>query len=281
MASSAKEAGKRRAPLIDRLAEVTRAAASRGEIITIRRAADLAEVDAAEAVEAVYASSARNAFHPTRKKKKTAKAGWLLDSLLILAGQESEKLFLVLEDAMRAQRTDKSTCFTLTDLKGTIFTRLGAILSAGEVKEALLAGRGPPTVGLLLRRGTPVFFLRADIRPVLEGAARDRRHPPEAHRAPPNPAPPEEQSFEARFEAAFDELDGARGSRNFLLLHDLRRALADVSRETFDAGLRQLRLVDRFTLLGFDGRHVQLSEEEIAAGIVEANRRLVYVARKE
>lgn len=95
----------------------------------------------------------------------------------------------------------------------------------------------------------------------------------------PRPAPA--GAFDHAFGAAFDRLDRDSGGNNYVLLHDLRRALPTVSREAFDAGLNQLRRAKVFSLDSADGRHVKLSEEQRDAGIREAGSNLVYAQRRE
>ena len=72
--------------------------------------------------------------------------------------------------------------------------------------------------------------------------------------------------FEQRFEQAFSELEGGT---NYVTLFDLRRALSDVPREAFDAGLKSLRRESRFSLDSADGRHVQLPQAVLDAGLRE------------
>lgn len=94
------------------------------------------------------------------------------------------------------------------------------------------------------------------------------------------PAPAEAQDFAAAFRAAFNRLDREHRSTNFVRLLDLRQALRHFDREQFDAGLRQLRLVDEFTLDSHEGRHGPLTDEEREAGVREAGSLLVYVSRR-
>src|SRR5262249_42119566 len=89
-----------------------------------------------------------------------------------------------------------------------------------------------------------------------------------------------QQDFAAAFRAAFQRLDRENRSPNFVRLLDLRRALPQFERATFDAGLRQLRLHDEFTLSGHEGRHGPLLDEEREAGIREVGSLLVYVSRR-
>ena len=85
--------------------------------------------------------------------------------------------------------------------------------------------------------------------------------------------------FASRFERAFQEIDRRKGSHNFVSLVDLRPALADVAREAFDRGLRELRLSGRYELIGAEGAG-GLGDAQRGAGIEEAGMLLLYVARK-
>lgn len=88
------------------------------------------------------------------------------------------------------------------------------------------------------------------------------------------------EPFAARFDAAFAALDRASGGQNYVTLHALRGALADVPRATFDGELSALRRQRRYSLDPSDGRHHQMTEAERDAGIMEAGSLLVYVARR-
>jgi 2'-5' RNA ligase len=92
-------------------------------------------------------------------------------------------------------------------------------------------------------------------------------------------AGPDRASFPQRFDAAFAKLDGASGGHNYVTLEALRRALPDISRADFDAGLHALRKARHYTLDPSDGRHVRLTDAERDAGIREGSHLLVYVAR--
>jgi hypothetical protein len=87
-------------------------------------------------------------------------------------------------------------------------------------------------------------------------------------------------NFNQRFDAAFTRLDRDQGGHNFVSLIAIRKALADVSRDTFDAGLQALRLAGRFTLSAAEGRH-GLTVEERNAGIVEDGTLLLYVSKRQ
>ncbi len=85
--------------------------------------------------------------------------------------------------------------------------------------------------------------------------------------------------FASRFAAAFDRLDAARGGHNFVSLVDLRAALADVSREAFDAGLNRLRAASAFTLSAAEGRH-GITPAERDAALREDGCLLLFASRR-
>jgi len=93
-------------------------------------------------------------------------------------------------------------------------------------------------------------------------------------------ARPVTRDFAREFQREFERLDRASGNNNYVLLHDLRRALPDIERAEFDSRLKELRLAKLFTLDSPDGRHVRLTPEQLDAGIREGSSNLVYVARR-
>ena len=145
----------------------------------------------------------------------------------------------------------------------------------------------PPEVAWVTIKGKPHLFLLANLRP--DPSRRPVAPAPEPVLAPSRPPSPDGVpapaarpacEFAAAFRAAFTELDRRHGPRNFVKLSDLRRALAGFSREEFDAGLRQLRLDDQFSLNSHEGSHDTLSGEDRDAGIREAGSLLIYVTRR-
>jgi hypothetical protein len=128
--------------------------------------------------------------------------------------------------------------------------------------------RWPPGVGALrtgARQG--VIFLLKDVQGLTQGPAR-----PAAATEKPRP------NFRSAFESAFDAL--APG-RLLVKLSDLRAALPEFDRASFDRELNVLRDQDRFVLHTFDGRHGEISPGEEVAAIREGGRTFVYVARKD
>jgi hypothetical protein len=74
--------------------------------------------------------------------------------------------------------------------------------------------------------------------------------------------------------------DNARCHKDLRKGLALRRALSDVPREAFDAGLNSLRHASRFSLDSADGRHVPLPQAVLDAGLREGPSLLVYAARR-
>jgi hypothetical protein len=86
--------------------------------------------------------------------------------------------------------------------------------------------------------------------------------------------------FEALFDTEFERLRRQRGA-NLVKLSGLREALSQFAPEQFEQELSRLRRQNRYVLQSFDGRHGDLSEEDRAAAIVEADRTFVYAARRD
>lgn len=177
----------------------------------------------------------------------------------------SEAMF---RKALAAAWTEKKNIFVVGELAKKLPTQLRPAFSkhwADAVKRADL----PQGFASLQGDKTTYVFRLEDVRPrpgTLDGSA----HSHAGHRA----------DFAARFREAFDRLDRQTGGQNYVTLHALRAALADVARADFDAGLRALRETQQYTLDASDGRHGGVSAEELDAAIVEAGSRLVYAARK-
>ncbi len=85
--------------------------------------------------------------------------------------------------------------------------------------------------------------------------------------------------FADAFDRAFGRLDQANGNYNQVSLYELRRALSEWTRETFDAELLKLRREGRYSLSGLQNRF-GISPEEQAAGVEEGGHLLIYVSRK-
>ncbi len=91
-------------------------------------------------------------------------------------------------------------------------------------------------------------------------------------------SPAVDERFAARFEEAFRRLDRDRGSNNFVWLTELRRAMADYTREHFDAGLRRLRKARRYKINAAEG-HFGITDEQKESSIYEAGTIYLSVSR--
>lgn len=137
-----------------------------------------------------------------------------------------------------------------------------------------------PAYASLFYEGQRIIFRRSDIVPqVAESAAADMA----ANEKPQTVVSASEHAddtFADDFDGAFRELDAKSGRRNFVKVYELRQALAQYSRAVFDAGLKQLRLANRYTMDSVFGASASLTEAERAAGIQEGQSLLVYVSRR-
>jgi hypothetical protein len=70
------------------------------------------------------------------------------------------------------------------------------------------------------------------------------------------------------------------GEHNYVLVHDLRRALPDIPRVEFGERLNDLRRNKRFSLESADGRHVASLRSNSRRASGNPNSSLVYVARR-
>jgi hypothetical protein len=180
---------------------------------------------------------------------------------------------LVLQTLLRAARTAGSHAFPVTAWRRKVVPRLWPVFQEA-LRRRTEAGTLPPEVCWVLVSKKPHYFLRDDLH-----SAKDIPSPRAALRGPeaaPLAAP---ANFEEQFNAAFDRLDRAKGSHNFLSLLDLRRALP-IDRAAFDAGLNRLRFAQRYVVSAAEGRH-GLSPEEREAGITEDGALLLYVSRRK
>ena len=192
--------------------------------------------------------------------------------------EDQERLLaspLLLQFLLRTLRTEASQGFTVNDLK----KKLPALLQApftealdGQLAAGKVLAEG---VGWLLLKTSKVFFLLED----LHGPGRPTRidsAAAEALSAPPVSSPPVD--FGSAFDEAFNRLDRAKGSHNFVSLVDLRQAVP-ADRAAFDSGLHRLRVAGRYTLSAAEGRH-GISQEERDAGILEDGTLLLHVSRR-
>jgi hypothetical protein len=204
----------------------------------------------------------------------------------LLAGSE-----LLLETAVTVARTKTDHVCTLAKVKKKVIPDLQKPLE-DAIRQRIETRSLPPTIGCLRKGKNWVLFLMGDVltapprrtkparseeAPPVPGKKEEPQAPPSEKGAPPTLVPPA-GAFAAAFDEAFQRLDRQKGSHNFVSLVDLRRALP-MDRQTFDAGLRNLRQAGRYSLSGAEGRHgVSLEQQE--AGIVEDGSLLLYVSRK-
>ncbi|MCA9080452.1 MAG: hypothetical protein KDA58_07825, partial [Planctomycetaceae bacterium] len=130
----------------------------------------------------------------------------------------------------------------------------------------------PPGIGAIQNKSWYLFLLE-DVRSGAPGAASAQSSPGSDREAV---SPGQAGNFEQDFRDAFAHLNRANGSRNFVKLLELRRALGQYARSEFDAGLNQLRRARQFTLEGSEGRAVTPTAMEREAAIVEGGIPLVY-----
>jgi hypothetical protein len=172
-----------------------------------------------------------------------------------------------------------------------------------SINRRVADGQLPPDVGRLLHKKKPLLFLVRDIvsgsvecggraqgaqaRPAASGvriptADNGEKNPGSGRTEPPQTlvaASEQAAEFARAFDETFRRLDGQGRSHNFVSLLELRRGLLRFDRQAFDAGLRELRRVGRYTLSAAEGRQ-GVSPEEQEAGIIEDGALLLYVSRK-
>lgn len=170
----------------------------------------------------------------------------------------------LLEAALRAARSIESQVASPAELAKKVLAPLKDAFAAA-IEQALATRALPASVGWLRQKKNALLFFRDDVQP---------RSAPREVAAPPSSA----IDFVRHFDEAFQRLDRAAGSHNFVSLVDLRRAMP-VGRQVFDDELRRLRLAGRYTLTVAEGRH-GLSPAEQEAGILEHGNLLLFVARK-
>lgn len=88
------------------------------------------------------------------------------------------------------------------------------------------------------------------------------------------------ERFAEEFERVFDRLFKQGGQLRSVKLSELRANLNGYSRDEFNRGLNDLRRQEKFTLEPNEGQRVQLTDQEQAAGIVEAGQSFYFCRRK-
>ena len=177
----------------------------------------------------------------------------------------------LLIEALRNVRTKTIHARSLADLKTGLNEKLQRLFQE-TVKAQMESGALPEGVAWILDR-IPKLFLLEDLQPATARSTCQIEPKTTVISFPST-------NFATAFIAAFDRLDQQRGGHNFVSLVDLRRELADYSREAFDNGLRALRLAGRFDLSAAEGRY-GISAEEQQAGIREGNTLLLHVSKME
>jgi len=134
-------------------------------------------------------------------------------------------------------------------------------------------------------RPTKTGATRADLRDMRrherEAAEYDRLLAAPGPHAKPAPLPDPgafAADFARDFEAAFRRIDKGH---NYVLLYDLRKAMPQYSHEEFNAGVNDMRRQKVLSLDSADGRHVKLTDEQLAGGIFEGDSRLQYAAYRQ
>jgi hypothetical protein len=239
--------------------------------VTAKRLFELARIPASDEALKIF-SSAKNAqlFALTERSSKSKPDA--SKNALVYFPEDGERIArsaAIFEKAFEAasQADTVSDIFTSTDLKKWVPKALQTAFRAA-VDGWARTGKAPfPGVIVLRKKAgakTNVYFHR------LETAL------PATVSKPASSA----RDFARDFAREFDRLDRASGNNNYVLLHDLRRAMPEIERAEFDSRLRELRVARLFTLDSPDGRHVRLTPEQLDAGIREGSSNLVYVARR-
>lgn len=204
---------------------------------------------------------------------KVHMVGLIVSDVDVLGDKSGIDLFHWVEEN-RPDLVDRFVFFTgNTDAEREHYRYLpkgGAL--AKDLKEVIFARPPARDTDRMGRPSSPRAPTRAAARTVQVS------RPPARLSAPPVPqrpalavAPP--RDFAADFEAAFRQIDTGH---NYVLLYDLRRELPQYTRQEFDAGVNDLRRAKVLSLDSADGRHVKLTDEQLAGGIFEGDSRLQY-----
>jgi hypothetical protein len=244
-----------------------------------------------QAMEAVaFSVSLRRYLRTSAKASRGKPLSYFAQSLAFLPDDNDKVASSVelLYSVLRLARTSRANIFPLSALVERVPTFLEKPF-ARTLQGHIDQGTAPPGVGIVYQK-VPQFFLyeHAVLGPIVERTAPQDGGPRRTEpTAPPATAAQlrdhtgvEPAEFERDFQTAFERLDVQSGKHNYVLLHDLRRALPGIPRGEFDERLNDLRRNKRFSLDSADGRHVRLTPEQLEAGIREANSLLVYVARR-
>ena len=237
---------------------------------TVERLFELARATMDDAALKIFVS-ARNAELFTVTEKSTAKKPDATENALVYFPEDADRIAGsagIFDKALEAAKSTGSDIFTSADLKKLVPKALQKAFQA-SVNGWARTGKAPFPGVIVLRKKvgakTTLYLHR------LESPAPTTLVKQPSHGA---------RDFARAFAREFERLDRASGNNNYVLLHDLRRALPDIDRTEFDSRLKELRLAKQFTLDSPDGRHVRLTPEQLDAGIREGSSNLVYVARR-
>jgi hypothetical protein len=240
--------------------------------VLVSRLFELAGASMSDAALKIFTAK-KNAAHfaLTAKSSKTDPEA-TRRALVFLPADEAmvARSAAIFEEAFEAATQTGSDLFTPKELAAHVPTVLRRAFQA-SIETWARAGKAPFPRLLVLRRKTGKK-VELYVHRMAEPVAVTKVRQPAASMLP--------DSFAREFAREFERLDRASGNNNYVLLHDLRRALPDVDRAEFDSRLRELRLAKLFTLDSPDGRHVRLTPEQLDAGIREGSSNLVYVARR-
>jgi hypothetical protein len=169
----------------------------------------------------------------------------------------------------------------------------GSLLLVHDVRAAAGLGKADfdKAALVLARKGElvlhhhdhPMALPRPEREQLIEDAERGVHYIGMAKRreAPTHTSPPHDKR-RSRFAPAFESAFAALSPGRLLVkLSDLRAALPEFDRASFDRGLDELRDADRYVLHTFDGRHGAITAADEAAAIREGGRTFVYVVRRE
>lgn len=220
----------------------------------------------------------------------------LANDLQILA--ESDQL---LQFLLRSARTPTNQAWSVAELKNQVSTSLKnpfAVATNRRIDEDRL----PEGIAWIWVKRTRRLFLLED----MHGRIQEWMARPEQREGrdgiPQSPGPSKSQGvppdqgvaanlkrgeaspgmtvvdFAQLFDDAFEKLNRREGSANFVSLVDLRKALAAVPRQVFDAELWQLWSTGRYSLRAAEGRF-GISPEEREAGFHQEGNLLLFVSR--
>jgi hypothetical protein len=257
---------------------------------TLQRLAELCDLNASDtrvAKAAGHKAFAQRAIVAAKDKSKPRR-----DAPVILRSDMEGGLAMALPALLRfalATVTAKgkggpteTTAFTPSEAKMRLVPELREWLVAALEREIERQSL-PEGVAWVVTKGKHYLFLVENLRPSGSPPSRPAASAPtptyRAEVVPDSPAHPA-RDFADAFRAAFEQLDRRNGATNFVKLLDLRRTLAEFSRDEFDSGLRTLRLDGEFSLDSHEGLYGSLIPEEREAGIREAGSLLIYVSRR-